>query len=89
MARQVFGGDHSSRLGVGHQVARTEHFTQTTNLAHHILGGDGYIEISPTAVDLGDHLIIFSDEIGTIALGEVAPSPGKDQNAHSFSQAVG
>ena len=56
-------GDGSS-LGVGHEVTRTEHFTQFTDLRHHGGCSDDHIDVYPTTFDLGDKLI-QTDVIGT------------------------
>src|SRR5664280_2645772 len=88
-ATDVFGRNDRTSLGVRHEAARSEHASKLANLAHHIGGGDGYIEIQPAALDLGQGLVIIRHGIrtgvagigGTVALG-------KDQYTHRLAQAV-
>src|SRR6185437_7992490 len=44
-------GDRAN-LGIGHQVARAQHLTETANHAHHVRGGDTAVEIDHALVHL-------------------------------------
>ena len=74
------GGDvhrHGPDLGVGHQVARSEHPTEAADEAHHVGGGDGDVEVEPAVLDLLDD-VLGADKVGPglgrlhrpVALGE-------------------
>ena len=48
---------NGSGLGVRHEVTRTQHFTQFTDLRHHGWCGYDNVDIRPARFDLGDELI--------------------------------
>src|SRR5205807_531146 len=43
----VAGNDRAG-LGGGHQSARAEHFAEAADLPHHVLRGEGDVEVEPT-----------------------------------------
>merc|ERR1711969_7559 len=47
---------HRAGLGVRHEAAGSEDLSETTDLAHQLRGGDGRVEIGPSAGDLLDEL---------------------------------
>ena len=48
---------HRARLGVGHQVARTQDLAQAADLAHQVRGGDHSVEVGPASGHLVDQLV--------------------------------
>ena len=78
------------RLGRGHQAARTEDTTETTDVAHHIRYGDGDVEICPAAEDLLNALVVIDDVVGSRFLRCTGGfSRGEDQDTHGLAQTIG
>ena len=80
-------GGNGTCLGVGHQAARTQDLTQTTDNTHHVGGSDNNVEVHPVfLLDLLHH-VLGTDKLGTGGLGGIAA--GKAQHADGLTGTVG
>ena len=83
-------GGNGTCLGVGHQAARTQNLTQTTDNTHHVGGSDYYIEVHPVLfLDLLHHVLsAYKLSAGSLgSLGGIAA--GKAQHTHALAGTVG
>jgi hypothetical protein len=65
--RHVVGD--GSRLGVGHEAAGPQHPAELSHDRHHVRGGDGRIELQPSAADpLGEIVVAHRVRTGVTRL---------------------
>jgi hypothetical protein len=55
---------NGSAFRVGHHAAWPKHFAEFTYRAHHVRGGNSYIEIEPAFLNLSNQFV-SADKIGT------------------------
>ena len=76
-------------LGVRHQAAGTEDAAQTTDLAHHVRGGDHGVEVQVSALDLRDEVVV-TDLVGARSTGGLGLlTGGEDEDPCRLASAVG
>ena len=80
---------YGAGLGRGHQTAGAQHFTQTTNEAHHIRAGNGHIKVHPAALDLLYQVSVANDVSAGLGSSLSQVALGKYSHAHGFAGAVG
>src|SRR5450759_1034191 len=79
---------HGTGLGVGHEAARTQHLTQTADLAHEVRGRHDRVEVEPAACHLFEQLV-RADVIGPSGLCLLCPlAGGEDQDPCGLARAV-
>ena len=78
----------SAGLRVRHQATRTEHASQTANLAHHVRGSNHGVEVQVPALDLGDEIVV-TDLVGARLAGGLGLLTGsKDEDPCRLASAV-
>ncbi len=79
---------NGAALGAGHQTAPPQDLTELTDLAHHIGGGDGDVEIHPAALDLLDQVIVTCVVSARLAGDTLTLALGEDQDADLLTSAM-
>ena len=78
-----------AELGVGHETTGAEDLAEAADLAHHVGGGDGGVEVQLASLDLG-HEVIGADDVGASGLGLAGLlTLGEDGDADGLAGAVG
>ena len=88
-ATSPVGRDDGAGLRRRHQAARAEHLTEPRHLAHHVLRGEGHVEVEPVLLlDLLDQVGAAGDVgPGRLGLGDVV-ALAEDDDADRLADAV-
>src|SRR5262249_59652074 len=79
---------HRAGLGVRHQAARAEHFSELADGAHHVGRRHDGVEVHVPALDLFDQLLA-ADDVGTRRLGFLLFfTAGNREHALALAEAV-
>ena len=88
-SRQVVGLDDGTRPGVRHEATPSEIPSEPSDLAHHVGGGDCYVEVDPSALDALDEVVV-ADEVRACLLGDGdCLAVGEYCHAQGLADAVG
>jgi len=80
--------NNSTCSWVWHEASTSEVSTESSDLAHHVWGGDRHVEVDPAALDTLNQIIVADEVCSCLFRNRHGLAVGEHRNPHRLSNAM-